>query len=311
MVGSLSGDTPAVARERVRSGLRKARRETDLTQADVAKRLGWSLSKVQRIETGEVAVSETDIRAVLDLYGVTAAETVAAFAADARLARRERWATNPEHRKYLTPGLRRLLQFEVVATQIRTYQSLLIPGVMQTSAMAECILEEAARHLPAEERRVRIEVRASRRRDIIERADGPKYYLALDESVIRRTVGGDLMMAEQLEDLAEMAAHPRIFVRIVPLDVSRGAIIGTVGNFVLMNLSDEDAEDGVLYRERFDEDQIDHDAPVILPYREAFEDLWKLSLPEDASLRLISYVAQGLRVRLDRLPAAGGQIALQ
>ena len=113
------------------------------------------------------------------------------------------------------------------------------------------------------------------------------------------------MMAEQLEDLAEMAALAHIFVRILPLDVSRGAIIGSIGHFVLMNLSDEDVEDGVVYSERLYEDQIGHDAQVILPYREAFEDLWKLSLPEDASLRLISYVAQGLRVRLDRLPATG------
>jgi uncharacterized protein DUF5753 len=155
----------------------------------------------------------------------------------------------------------------------------------------------------AEERRVRIEVRLSRRKDIIERPDGPKYYLVIDESVIRRTVGGDLMMAEQLEDLANTVVHPRIFVRIVPLDVSQGAIIGTLGDFVLMSLSDEDADDSVLYRERFDADQIDQDAEAIRPYRETFEDLWKLSLPEDTSLRLISYVAQGLRVRLDRLPA--------
>jgi transcriptional regulator with XRE-family HTH domain len=305
MTGSLGGDTPAVARERVRSGLRRARRKTDLTQTDVAKRLAWSLSKIQRIEAGETAVSETDIRALLELYGVTAADTVATFAEDARIARRERWETSPEYRKNLTPGLRRLLQFEVVATQIRSYQLLLIPGVLQTTAMADYIIGEAGGHLSAEERRVRIEVRLRRRKDIIERPDGPKYYLVIDESVISRTVGGELMMAEQLEDLANMATHPRVFVRIVPLDVSRGAIIGTLGNFVLMSLSDEDADDSVLYRERFDADQIDHDAETIRPYREAFEDLWKLSLPEDTSLRLISYVAQGLRVRLDRRSAAG------
>src|SRR5690349_15515657 len=83
MTRSLGGDTPAVARERVRSGLRRARRQTDLKQTDVAKRLRWSLSKVQRVETGEVAVSETDIRALLALYGVTDADTVETMAADA------------------------------------------------------------------------------------------------------------------------------------------------------------------------------------------------------------------------------------
>ncbi|MEU4217213.1 helix-turn-helix transcriptional regulator [Actinoplanes sp. NPDC026623] len=305
MTISRDGDTPAVARERVRSGLRRARRKTDLTQTDVAQRLTWSLSKVQRIETGEVAVSETDIRALLALYGVTAADTVAALAADAGLARRERWATPPEHRKYLPPGLRRLLQFEVVATQIRAYQSHLLPGIVQTAALAEHIIGEALGHLDAEERRVRLEVRLRRRKDVLERADGPQYHLVIDESVVRRTVGGDLMMAEQLEDLAALAVHPRIFVRIVPFDASKGAIIGTFGNFQLMSLSDEDADDTVLYRERITTDRIDHDAEEIRPYREAFESLWKLSLPEEASLRLINHAALGFRVRLDRQPAVG------
>ncbi|WP_127503920.1 helix-turn-helix domain-containing protein [Actinoplanes solisilvae] len=305
MTGSLGGDTPAVARERVRSGLRRARRNTELTQSDVARRLRWSLSKVQRIETGEVAVSETDIRALLQLYGITAASTVAAYAADANLARRERWTTPPEYRKYLTPGLRRLLQFEVVATRVRSYQSLLLPGVLQTPALAEYIIEQAGAQLTAEERRVRLDVRLRRRRDIIERPDGPRYYLVIDESVLLRTVGDDLLMAEQLEDLAKVAAHPHIFLRIVPLDESEGAIIGTFGNFQLMSLSDEDADDTVLYRERHTSDRIDHDVDEIRSYRDAFESLWMLSLPEDASLRLISYAALGRRVRLDRRPVKG------
>ena len=59
------GEHPAVARRRVRLALRKARRSAGLNQGDVADRLGWSLSKAQRIEAGEVAVSITDLRALV------------------------------------------------------------------------------------------------------------------------------------------------------------------------------------------------------------------------------------------------------
>ena len=305
MTRSLGGDIPAVARERVRSGLRRARRQTDLKQTDVAKRLRWSLSKVQRIETGEVAVSETDIRALLDLYGVTDADTVETMAADARLARRERWTTLPEYRENLTSSLRRLLQFELVATQIRSYQSLLLPGVLQTPAMAEYIIDKAGGYLTAEQRKVRLEVRLRRRKDVIERADAPEYYVVLDESVILRTVGGVGVMAAQLLDLAEVATRPNVNVRVAPLDESEGAIIGSVGNFVLMSLSEDDTDDSVLYRERFRADEIDHDPDKIRPFRDAFESLWQLSLPEDATLRLITAAAATLRSRADRLP--GGQ----
>jgi transcriptional regulator with XRE-family HTH domain len=304
MTGSPSGDTPAVARQRVRRWLQRSRLDTELTQSDVAKRLGWSLSKIQRIEIGDVAVSETDLRALLDLYGVTGTELVAGLVKDARLARRERWATDPDHRKYLTTGLRHMLQFEVVATQIRSYQPLLLPGVLQTRATAEFIIAEAGRHLTADERRVRLETRMRRRKDVIERPDGPQFYLVIDESVILRNVGGVRITAEQLEDLAEVAAHPKIFIRVSPLDQSMGAIIGTLGNFMLMRLSEEDDQDDtVLYRERFNADDIDHDPEKIRPYRDAFEHLWELSLPEESSLQLIQAAAAGLRARLARLPA--------
>jgi len=297
MTGSLGGDTPAVARERLRVGLRRARQQTDLTQAEVAKRLGVSLSKIQRIEIGEVAVSETDLRALLKLYEITDDAAVAAMAADARLARRERYTTDPEYRKNLEPNLRRLIQFEVVATRIRSYQSLLIPGVLQTPAMARYIIDEVGKHLSDDERRVRFEARMRRRKNIIERADGPEYYLVIDESVIMRHIGGAAVMAEQLEDLAEVGSRPHIFIRVMPLSESRGAIIGTLGNFVLMSLSSDEADDSVLYREHFRTDDTEHDPDKIRPYRDAFEDLWKLSLSEGATLRLIRAAAATLAYR--------------
>ena len=64
-------DPPAVARQRVRRALRKARDETPDESGRRGQQLGWSLSKMQRIESGEVGVSPTDLRALLDLYGVT------------------------------------------------------------------------------------------------------------------------------------------------------------------------------------------------------------------------------------------------
>jgi transcriptional regulator with XRE-family HTH domain len=291
MTGSLGGDTPAVARERLRVGLRRARQKTDLTQTDVAKHLDVSLSKIQRIEIGEVAVSETDLRALLKLYGVTAPDAVAAMAADARLARRERYTTDPEYRKNLTPSLRRLVQFEAVATQIRSYQTMLLPGPLQTPATARYIIAEVGTHLTEDERRVRFEARMRRRRDVIDRADGPMYYLVIDESVIMRNVGGASLMAEQLDDLAEVSRRPNIFIRVMPLNESKSATIGMLGSFVLMSLSSDDADDAVLYRESSRTDEIYHDPDKIRPYRDAFEDLWKLSLSEDATLRLIRAAA--------------------
>jgi len=110
------------------------------------------------------------------------------------------------------------------------------------------------------------------------------------------------VMAAQLEDLAEVATHPNVFIRIAPLDESKGAMIGTMGSFVLMSLSEDDADDSVLYREHYRDEFIDHDPDKIRPFRDAFESLWKLSLPEEATQRLITAAAAALRSRADRLP---------
>jgi transcriptional regulator with XRE-family HTH domain len=301
MASSL-GDTPAVARERVRRALRRARQATELTQSDVAQSLGWSLSKVQRIEIGDVTVSETDLRAMLVLYGAVTPELMSALADDARLARRERYSTPQEYRQHLPQGLRKLLQFEARAAAIRSYQPLLLPGVLQTPAMAEYIVKEAGSSLTEEQRQVRFDVRTLRRKQVIERLDGPKFFLVVDESVLERLVGGPRIMAEQLEDLAEVATRPNVHIRAVPKEESRGAIVGMIGAFVLMTLSDDDSNDSVLYQERYPKDNIENDPDRIQPYRDAFEQLWDLSLSVEATLRLIGTLATRRRSELDRQP---------
>ena len=266
----------------------------------MAKRLHWSLSKVQRIEIGEVAVSEGDLRQLLTLLGVDSAEIISGLVDDARLARRERWSTPPEHRKYLSPGVRQLLQLETAATEIRSYQHFVIPGLLQTPEMARYIVDQAHREVTPEEQQVRFEVRLLRRKQVVERLDGPRHYLLLDESVLMRRIGGKRVMAEQLEDLAQIATQPNIYVRVMPLEETTGAIMGVATSFILLNLSD-DEDDVALYRENFYEDSVVHDADKIRPYREGFERLWEQSLSRDASIRRIMANAMALRIQLDQI----------
>jgi transcriptional regulator with XRE-family HTH domain len=288
------GDSPAAARQRVRRELRRARLATGLTQNEVAGQLGMSLSKVQRIESAAVSVSDNDLRALLTLFGITGQDTVDRLVADARLSRRERWWTAPEYRAYLPDGLRQLIQFEMTATQIRAYQPYLIPGVLQTPAMAEHIITEWWNKLSPEARKLHYDVRIRRRESVIDRPGGPRYLLILDESVILRRLGSAELMAGQLEDLAVVAARPHISIRIVPMD--QGAFLSHHGAFTVLDLGSDDA---VLYRERYEEDSITHDPREITAYRRNFEEAWQKSLNEEATLRRITARAMTLRASLD------------
>jgi transcriptional regulator with XRE-family HTH domain len=291
------GESPAVARRRVRLALRKARVASALSQSDVAQRLGWSMSKVQRIESGDVTVSGTDLRALLDLYGGFSDEEVERLAEDARISRRQRWWTAPEYREHLTSGLMQLLQFEAEATAIRVYQPVLIPGPLQTSSFAEIVLNWWSGQLSDQDRQVRHGVRMMRRAQVIEREDAPTYYLILDQSALEREIGGPKVMAEQLEALIDSSRRTNVRVRIVPY--REGALIGgTFGPFTVLDLSEDDRDDAVVYRESYNTDSVLHDRKDVRFHREIFERLWQQSWSEELSLRAITAKASDLRFQV-------------
>lgn len=291
-MAAMDGEPPAVARQRVRRALRKARESTPMSQGDVAKKLGWSLSKMQRIEAGEVAVSPTDLRALLDLYSITDPGEVAQLAADARRSRRQRWLTPPEHRAYLTASHRQFLQFEAQATTIRAYQSILIPGLLQTPAAAATVLGWRDNSITEEERSIRYDVRMQLRRRVVEIGDGPEYFAILDEAVIKRRIGTSEVMAELLESVVEVAHRPNLHVRVLPFE--QGAQTGLYTPFQILDLSD-DPEDMVAYRESIDRDEFIHDVAVINKLRRVFDTLWEASLPEYETERRILAEAAALR----------------
>jgi transcriptional regulator with XRE-family HTH domain len=295
-MAAFQGEPPAVARQRVRRALRQAREATSISQGDVAKELGWSLSKMQRIEGGEVGVSLTDLRALLQLYGITDEAEIERLRADARISRRQRWLISPEHRKHLSPALRQLIQFEAEATAIKAYQPVLIPGVFQTPAVAKTVLNWNNRAISDENRRVLFDVRMQRRMRTVEDREGPAYQLVLDESVIKRHIGGASVMAEQLEALLYVAELPHISVRLVPFEKSAEA--GLADAFEIVTLSD-DEDDAVLYRESYESDRIVHDPTEVLYFRKIFDQIVGVALSEEATHRRIAAEAMNLRTLPD------------
>jgi transcriptional regulator with XRE-family HTH domain len=267
-----------------------------MSQGEVAKLMGWSLSKMQRIEGGEVGVSATDLRALLDVYGVTDQERIRRLTEDAHTSRRQRYVTPLEYREHLTPGLMELVQFEKEASSIRVYQPLFYPGFLQTPTVAEAILAFWKTKLSDEARRVRYELRMSRRKQIVESADGPQCFLVLDESVIKRRVGSSKVTAEQLEDIADLALRPNVHIRIMPF--VRGAYMPALSAFQILDLAD-DEDHGMLYRELFLRDELVHEATEIAFFRGHFERLWDQALKEEATHRRIVAEAALLRASLD------------
>ncbi len=141
-------EDPVLSRRHLVSTLQQLREAAGLTQRQVAEALEWSMSKVARIESGTVRVSTTDLRALLGLYGAT--DEAARLTAMARLARRRPWFAVYEHAR--DPGFTAFLGYEGAASEIREFQTLTVPGLLQTEDYATAILEaNLASHI--EERR--------------------------------------------------------------------------------------------------------------------------------------------------------------
>jgi transcriptional regulator with XRE-family HTH domain len=293
-------ETPAGARHRLRIALRRAREETGLTQSQVADALESSLSKVQRIESGEVSVSNSDLKALIALYGITDSNRVDQLVQSARAtrttSRRKGWWEQPRYRQHLTAALSQFLQFEQEATAIRVYNPSLFPGLLQTPDYALVVLDFWRAELSKEAREVRWEVRMRRRADFLERSQSSRYYLLLDESVLHRVVGGPKVMHDQLREILSFIRQGKIMARVVPY--ARAAPLAMLNHFSILSLDGDD--DAILYQEAQLADFIEQSPPRIRLYRERFEKLWELALSEEATERLVEAKAAALLSALDR-----------
>jgi transcriptional regulator with XRE-family HTH domain len=297
----VSGESPAVARRRVRLALRAAREEKGFTQGHVAEVLDWSLSKVNRIEKGDVTVSRTDLLAMLELYGVSDQQRTDDLVQAARTSRQRGWWDEPQYREHLTPAMLQLFQFEGEATAIRVFQTTMIPGVLQTREYATHVMSVWAHDLPQPDRAARLEMRLRRRDHVFNRPDVPHYLLILDESVLHRELGGAKVMAAQLRELSSLTRMTHITVRVVPF--AESAPIALLGPFTILDLGDE--ENAVLYRESHLLDEVVHTRSHVHRHRVIFEQLWHVAFTEEESARLIEARAATMLSSLDQRRARG------
>jgi transcriptional regulator with XRE-family HTH domain len=225
------------ARRRLRISLRYWRDQRLITQKQVAEALDWSMSKVVRIESGAVRVSMTDLRALLALYKISDEDEVSRLTGLARVARQQ-----PSYQDYpnaLNPDFENFLIYESSAVAIETFQSLLIPGLLQTENYARAIMQ-AAGIVPHEEG---VALRLMRQ-GILAEADAPFLRCIVDEAALRRQVGGPAVMREQLLRLKD-ADGQRVSVGIIPF--TAGAHPSMSESFTILTL--ESGQEDVLFQE--------------------------------------------------------------
>ncbi len=280
--------SPLMLRRRLRTELCTARLNKELTQEQVAKAMEWSLSKMNRIEKAKSSISINDLKALLSLYGIADEERIedlldlARAVGRARTARQSSWWKS--YSAVAPPELLELIDYESAAFAISQFETIFVPGILQTEEYASAILQVFYDEKSAAERVAALVDLRTRRRDLLIGDNAPKFSFVLDESVIHRLVGGSATASQQLRHLISMSDLPNVSIQIVPF--TAGIHPGMKGPFELIQFADM-PDENIVFRETTSGDTISDDPEDTQNYLEAFERITEVSLkPSDSVDRL-------------------------
>jgi transcriptional regulator with XRE-family HTH domain len=276
---------PSLNRRRLRIELRKAREQAGLTQRDAANNLEWSLSKLIRIEAGTVSLGVTDLRALLQLYGVTDAHLVAELEEAARGSKGPSWWA--PYSDVVSPQYAQYLGYEGAADTVRMYNPILLPGLLQTEDYATAVIASGD---PGPNARLLVDLRTTRQERFFDGEEGPYVDVVLDEASVRRVIGGPAVFRRQLDHLKTMAEHPRVNLRVLPF--SAGAHFSISATFILLGFKDDD---DLLYLESPQGGMTSRDDLALTArYQECFEEISSIAHDGDRMIELIDTVKESL-----------------
>jgi len=296
------GDSPTVARRRVRMALREAREAAGYTQLEVAEEMEWSLSKVIRIENGDVSIAPNDLKPLLTYLHVKDRARIAELVEDAKVARtrqRRAWYQAAEYREHLTDPLRKLIEFEAEANFIHSYSVFHFPGPLQVQEYSTALMETWSEEVEPDQIKFRLAARKRRHDAMVGRAGSLKITALLDESVFRRPVGGPLVLKAQLEELLRMTRIGLLRVRVIRFDADV-PMSYNAGFDILFLKGDGDLSNAVLYRETGVTDEILEDTAIgkanasgppspgpVARHYDRFQKLWSAADSEDDTIAFI------------------------
>lgn len=261
-----------------------------LNQSAVARMLGWSASKVSRMISGKRCGSTEDVAAVLAVCGITGPKRDELIEI-ARHANEQSWWQ--EFGDRLPPELRTLSDYEDCAIAITSFETAVIPGLLQTNDYMTARLTVTPT-IPRHEIEERVRARQMRRA-ILERATPARCRFFIDEYAVVRAGAGRRVMSDQVHHLLRMSVRPHIEIRVVP---DRAGFHAGQHPFHLMEFTELypvlhlENMTSVLFLERKD---------TVEGYRSVVAELSTIALDEGQSRDWLARVATSLgRPRKDR-----------
>ena len=244
-LGGEGANAPTVLRILLGTQLRRLRESRGITAQTAAKAIRGSESKISRIELGRNAVREVDIADLLNLYGITDPAEREQLLTLASQANQQGWWHR--YQDVLPNWFQSYIGLEESAETIRSFDTQFVPGLLQTEGYARALTRLGHRSAPAAEIERRVSLRLNRQQLLLEPGPSPTLWAVIDESALRRPLGGREVMQDQIRQLAELTERSNIILQVVPFD--RGGHSAVGGSFSILRFADPELPD-IVYLEQ-------------------------------------------------------------
>jgi transcriptional regulator with XRE-family HTH domain len=265
---------------RLAAELLRLRRAAGLSQEDVAERTDISVVTLYRIESAKTKPQRRTLTTLLDVYGVEGSRRSDLVALQKEAGKRG-WlhAYSPD----LPEPYSTYIGFEQEARQILSYESLFIPGILQTEDYARAVIPGGWPGATTNEVETHVAARM-RRQDLLTTPDRPNLWAIIDEAALHRLVGGPNVMQAQLAHLIDCAHSPHTTIQVIPF--SAGAHSGMRGSFIILRFGPQDPD--VVYIDSMAGDLFLDEEADLITYNMTFEHLRAVALSPSDTLTLLA-----------------------
>jgi len=248
---------PTVLRIFLGGQLRKLREAAGITPDRAGYEIRASRSKISRVEHGRVSFKERDVADLLTLYGVTDEGERRRMLNLAQHANSQGWWSRYDD--VMPDWFETYVGLEQATSLIRTYELQFVPGLFQTEDYARAVTVLGHRSAAADEIERRVSLRLQRQQ-ILTRPDAtPRVWAVIDESALRRPLGGREVMRAQLTRLIELGELSQVTLQVMPFDQGGHSAAG--GSFSILRFAEPELPDivyieqltGALYLDRLEE----------------------------------------------------------
>lgn len=274
--------------------LRELRESTKLSRARAAEECEMGSQTLWRLESGRSSeVKKMVINALCDLYGASGDERRILLWL-AQESRKDGWWQS--YADAMVPEVEMFVGLEQSASRIVSWQSVTLPGLLQTSGYRRAMWEVSAELGGPVDVDREIDLIAKRQDRLLD-SENFAFGVLLSEAVIRHRIGGAEVAKGQLNRLVEISSLPNVSVRVVQFDDPSHVGLVTK-DFVYMEFPDHQnpalTEPPVVYVEGFTGALYLDKLTEIEQYRAACSAIERVALSEQDTVRLIEAVANGV-----------------